>query len=395
VHFETRLGGGERKRRPALSAQLPDDEDFGQTTFSPRRLPDLSQASDLADYIVVTKGDTTLARIELDSVPLTIGREAGQTIVLADTEVSRRHARVATVDGRVVVEDLGSTNGCFLNGQRLAAAAALKEGSVLRIGSHLLKYERRSRQDVERSAALERDLAKANSYVLALLPPPLTEGPVLVDWRFVPSAQLGGDAFGYYWLDPTTFVFYLLDVSGHGVGSAMHSVTALNVLRQRALPRVDFTNPADVLASLNNRFQMASHNGLFFTMWYGVYRTDNRQLRYASAGHHAAYLVSANRRASQPLGTPALMIGVIPDVEYDVAQTEVPQNSTLHLFSDGVFEIVTLQQNRWSLTDFEPLLLQPALPKVSEPERLYQAVKQAAGPNPLDDDFSLVTLTFP
>ena len=86
---------------------------------------------------------------------------------------------------------------------------------------------------------------------LSLLPAPLTTGPVRADWRFLPSTQLGGDAFGYDWLDQDTLVFYLIDVSGHGAGSAMHSVTVLNVLRQRALPDVDFRNPAEVLASLN------------------------------------------------------------------------------------------------------------------------------------------------
>lgn len=370
------------------------DEDFGQTTFSPAgRGLEASPAQDLSHYIVATRNGDVIARVELGEAPITIGREAGQALVLSDTEVSRRHARVTFARGEVLVEDLGSTNGIFLNGQRLGAPAMLKEGASLRIGSHLFKYERRSRQDVERAAALERDLHRASSYVLSLLPPPLTEGPVRVDWRFIPSAQLGGDAFGYYWLDPGTFVFYLLDVSGHGAGSAMHSVTVLNVLRQRALPRVDFANPAEVLASLNNRFRMETHNGLFFTIWYGVYQTADRQLKYASAGHHAAYLVDADRRTSQPLGMSALMIGAVPDLDYDVAEVTVPAGSTVHLFSDGIFEVVT-PQGRWSLTDFEPLLLQTPLPNTSEPARLCQAVRTVTGPDPLDDDASLMSLTF-
>jgi serine phosphatase RsbU (regulator of sigma subunit) len=371
------------------------DEDFGQTTFSPGGRPlDATHASDLSHYLVAARNGETVARVELGNAPLTIGREAGQALVLADTEVSRRHARVTFASGEVLVEDLGSTNGCFLNGQRLSAATTLKEGASLRIGSHLLKYERRSRQDVDREAALERDLKRASSYVLSLLPPPLTDGPVRVDWRFIPSAQLGGDAFGYYWLDPGTFVFYLLDVSGHGAGSAMHSVTVLNVLRQRALPRVDFANPAEVLASLNNRFLMETHNGLFFTIWYGVYHTADRLLKYASAGHHASYLVEADRRASQPLGMSALMIGAVPDLDYEVAEVTMPAGSALHVFSDGIFEVAT-PTGRWSLTDFEPLLLQPPLSNTSEPERVYQIVRSATGPVPFDDDVSLMTLTFP
>ena len=192
--------------------------------------------------------------------------------------------------------------------------------------------------------------------MFSLLPEPLTSGPVRAEWRFVPSTQLGGDAFGYYWLDPRTFVFYLVDVSGHGAGSAMHSVTVMNVLRQRALPDVDFRNPAAVLTSLNARFPMDSHDGLFFTMWYGVYDAGDRTLRYASAGHHPAYLVAPDRQAAHPLGMSALMIGAFPGYEYKVQQTIVPPDSRLYLFSDGVFEISTKDEQRWDLAHFLPLL---------------------------------------
>ena len=376
-------------------SMMPDDEEIGQTILFTGHIGlDAVRPPDLANYVVVTKAGETIARLELGAAPLTIGRDASQALVLIDTEVSRRHARIIC-DREVVIEDLGSTNGTFLNGQRLTAPATLKEGSVARLGSHLLKFERRSREDVDRDAALERDLQKARTYVLSLLPAPIASGAVRVDWRFVPSAQLGGDAFGYYWLDPDRFVFYLLDVSGHGVGSAMHSVTVLNVLRQRALPRVDFGEPNEVLASLNNSFQLASHNGLFFTIWYGVYHTGSRRLRYASGGHHDAYLVHADRIRSEPLGTPALLIGAVSDVDYGVAEVTVPEGAALYVFSDGLFEIVTKQQQRWSLTDFEPLLTASTRPATSEAERLYQAVRESAREGPLDDDASVMVLTFP
>ena len=174
----------------------------------------------------------------------------------------------------------------------------------------------------------------------------------------------------------------------------MHSVTVLNVLRQRALPDVDFRNPAAVLSSLNERFQMDSHNGMYFTMWYGVYRPGDRTLTFDSAGHHPAFLVAPERQESQPLGAPALMIGAMPASDYQVQQTTVPTGSALYLFSDGVVEFETKDEKQWSLTDFLPLLLEQPHPGTSEAERLYQVVTQAARPGPLDDDFSLVVLTF-
>jgi sigma-B regulation protein RsbU (phosphoserine phosphatase) len=150
-----------------------------------------------------------------------------------------------------------------------------------------------------------------------------------------------------------------------------------------------------VLTSLNARFQMHLYSGLFFTMWYGVYRVQDRTLAYSSAGHHPAFVVPPDRGTTHALGVPALMIGAVPDGTYETQETTIPAGSALYLFSDGVFEIVTAEQKRWGLSDFLPLLLEQPLPGTSEPERIYRAVTQTAAPGPLDDDFSLMVLTFP
>ncbi len=373
------------------------DDDRGERTMFVTRdslLNAMAAAEPLPHFLVVLEGTAQGKRLEIGAEPINIGRGLQQTIVCEDREVSRLHARVTLVNGAVVAEDL-STNGTFVDGQRITGSVTLKEGATIRLGAQMIKYERRSRADVKKAEELDRDIRKATDYVHSLLPAPLRSGPVLTEWCFVPSAQLGGDAFGYDWLDADTFIFYLVDVSGHGVGSAMHSVSVLNVLRQRALPLVDFKKPDEVLASLNQRFPTSEHNGLYFTMWYGVYRVKNRVLSYGTAGHGPAMMVPADKSDTQPLGMPALMIGMLPDQTYDVAETPVAPGSTVFLFSDGAYEIVTKDEERWDLENFLPLMLAPAVPGTTEPRRLYQAVKQASRPGPLDDDFSLVALTFP
>ena len=376
----------------------PDEEPEYERTIFISRKP-AAEATPVADavghYLVVLEGSVPGRRLEIGSEILTIGRGIKQTLVVDDPDVSRVHLRVSLVAGEVVAEDMDSTNGTFVDGKPIKGAVTLKDGCVLRMGGQVIKYERRSRQDVKRTEELNRDIQKATDYVWSLLPAPIGNGQVLAEWRFVPSTQLGGDAFGYYWLDASTFVFYLVDVSGHGVGAAMHSVTVLNVLRQRALPHVDFKNPAEVLSSLNARFPMDSHNGLYFTMWYGVYNASTRTLAYGSAGHHPAFLVPIDRHEAQPLGMPALMIGILPDQAYEVQETVVPPGSRLFLFSDGAYEIVTKDQQRWGLSEFLPLLLDPVVPGQPETERVYRRVREAAASGPLEDDFSLIAVTFP
>lgn len=382
-------------RKLTVLSMTPLDDDYSSTIFSVgTSAPAPADVDTLGHYLVAIDGTEPGLIVEIDREPLTIGRDTRQGLVFADTALSRLHARVTRVGAQLLVEDCGSTNGTTVDGVRIGTPALLDLGGVIQLGRQTLKFEQRSRREVERAQELRRDLQKARTYVLSLLPGPLETGPVLARWQFHPSAQLGGDAFGYYWVDQDTFVLYLLDVSGHGAGAAMLSVTVLNVLRQRALPGVDFGDPSQVLSSLNDRFQMDSHDGMYFTIWYGVYRVPARTLNYAVAGHHAAYLVPADRSISEPLGRPDLMIGAVPDLQYEMQQVEVPVGSTLHLFSDGVFEVVTKEGGQWTLADFLPHLLDPAASGGSGPEHLHAVVKSVARPGPFDDDFSLVTVTF-
>ena len=145
----------------------------------------------------------------------------------------------------------------------------------------LLERNEAFRRLNESQKILEKELSDAADYVRSLLPLPLNNG-IKSDWRFLPSMQLGGDAFGYHWLDERTFAIYLLDVCGHGVGAALHSLSVINALRTQNLPKTDFHNPSSVLSALNRAFQMENHNNLFFTIWYGVFDTETRQIIYAS-----------------------------------------------------------------------------------------------------------------
>lgn len=77
------------------------------------------------------------------SEEVTIGRAPGCSVALADdTFVSQLHARVYIRDGRPFVEDLGSTNGTFLNQTRLTKVAPLRRGDRLRVGETVLEISR-------------------------------------------------------------------------------------------------------------------------------------------------------------------------------------------------------------------------------------------------------------
>jgi pSer/pThr/pTyr-binding forkhead associated (FHA) protein len=67
--------------------------------------------------------------------PFELGRDKRMDLVLLDPEVSRRHARFESHDGVAYVEDLGSSNGTFLNGRRVTEAVEVREGDEIDVGT--------------------------------------------------------------------------------------------------------------------------------------------------------------------------------------------------------------------------------------------------------------------
>ena len=122
------------------------------------------------------------------------------------------------------------------------------------------------------------------------------------DWQFIPSVELGGDTFGYYWLDDDHFAMYVLDVCGHGVKAALLSISAMNVLRNQTLPATDFRSPA----SGARGHQRGVPDGppqrpVLHDVVRRVRQEDTRQLTYANGGHPSAILIagaSAETRAA-------------------------------------------------------------------------------------------------
>ena len=241
------------------------------------------------------------------------------------------------------------------------------------------------------------ELKEAAQYVKSLLPSPLDDGRVRIDWRFVTSTSLGGDAFGYGWIDDDHLQVYLLDVCGHGVGAALLSVTVMNVIRSGSLQGTDFRDPAEVLSALNEAFPMARQNGSYFTIWYGVYRPSTRRLVHASGGHPAALLLHgpAGAAPAERLRAPNLIIGFVPGKRFVSEEVDVPAGARLFLFSDGVYEVDLPDNQVWAFDDFAAFLERPPSDGASRMDDLLAEARRLQGSETLPDDFSILEAVFP
>lgn len=253
---------------------------------------------------------------------------------------------------------------------------------------------KRAEQELQRAfAESNRHLSEAAEYVRTLLPKPMNTRSIRTDWRFVPSAALGGDCLGYHWLDDDHFSVYLVDVSGHGVSAALLAVTITNVLRSRSLKDVDFRKPDQVLGSLNEVFPMEEQNDMYFTIWYGVLSPTTRTLVYSSGGHPPALLLNrtseGNVRTDRLL-TPNIFVGGMTGIEFKTGQVDLPGPCRLYIYSDGVYEIERDDGTLWGLNNLERFIRTSSTENESVLDSLLHHVVELNRTDSLEDDLSIL-----
>ena len=92
--------------------------------------------------LVVTQGALSGTTVRLGDQPVTLGRSQDSTIVLDDDYVSSRHARFVPRDGQWLVEDMGSTNGTYLDRTKVTSATPVKIGMPIRIGKTVVELRK-------------------------------------------------------------------------------------------------------------------------------------------------------------------------------------------------------------------------------------------------------------
>jgi phosphoserine phosphatase RsbU/P len=250
---------------------------------------------------------------------------------------------------------------------------------------------------METQEILNNDLLEAAEYVRSLLPEALSMGPIAARWCFIPSTHLGGDAFGYHWLDDDHFVMYLLDVCGHGVGAALLSISIMNMIRSGSLPNATFHDPGSVLKALNERFQMDTQHDKYFTIWYGVYHKGTRRLVFGSAGHPPPVLItgpSGKESIVQKLKAVGAPIGWDIDNIFENASCQCDDSARLYIFSDGTYEIKKSGGALMTHQEFTEVLAASAEKGTGALDEIVSAVRGIQGSESFDDDFSLLEITF-
>lgn len=275
--------------------------------------------------------------------------------------------------------------------------------TLIAIARDVTERKRAEVQLASLNARMKRDLDAAAQIQRELLPHELPDSKFArFAWVYRPCDELGGDSLNVFQLDPQHIGMFVLDVSGHGVRSALLSVSLTHALT----PRVDrssivtrpdtgerfIVSPMDVAAQLNRMFPMRSDAAQFATMLYGILDTEHRQFRYTNVGHPAPVLVRPGEPpfADESSGPP---IGVFEDAVYEERTIPLQTGDRLFFYSDGLIEAHSPESELFGMRRLLDLLLASRTATLDEVVRsLENHVVSWTGQASLQDDLSILAI---
>jgi len=248
---------------------------------------------------------------------------------------------------------------------------------------------------------LHTELQAASELQLSLLPTVSDVHPRFsLDWLVLPSRYLAGDNLNYFMMQDRYLIFYHLDVAGHGVASALLSVTLNQLLSpQPGSPMVRFdpnlelkriVPPVDVVSELNRRFQPQGDG--YFTIIYGVLDTETNLIRFCQAGHPSAIKIRKDGTAIE-VGEGGFPVGLWPEMTYDETQVELNPGERLVLYSDGILACQNADGEEYSMERLKWLLIENAKKSLKETlQALEDDLYAWRGAGEFPDDISLLLL---
>ena len=175
-----------------------------------------------------------------------------------------------------------------------------------------------------------RDLPSAAELQKRLLPNPIELQNYTVETFFQPSAYLSGDWFDYWKISDKEVMFYLADVSGHGVTSSLLT-SWMAAFHGRA------KTPRELIKKLNGML-VQENIEKHITMIAGILNLETHQLRWSSAGHYPPAIIFEPNQVPKILHTSSFPLGLTEELEVEEHECVLNRHARFIICSDGALE---------------------------------------------------------
>lgn len=251
----------------------------------------------------------------------------------------------------------------------------------------------RNQELMQKQKILNEDLNAAAVIQQSLLPINFPAIPnVKMSWFCSPCAFVGGDICSALQMDHDSTAFYILDVSGHGVPSAMVTVSITQYLQQKLLSSLN--SPKQVLTGLNKDYPFEKFN-MFSTIFYMILNSKNGKLRYSSAGHPPAIYLSKDKPLTLLDDANGAVIGLTTDSTYDEKEISLQNGDKFILYTDGVVEFCNLHGKRYGDERLFSLLEQVKTHSLEDIiQHIRNSIKEFGETKAAQDDISVLGIEF-
>jgi sigma-B regulation protein RsbU (phosphoserine phosphatase) len=210
-----------------------------------------------------------------------------------------------------------------------------------------------------------------------------------IQWaaHYQPLDPLGGDHYDFAQPDDRRFGVFIADATGHSIPAALVAI----MTRAAFIGATRTTlQPAAVLAGMNRRLYGLTGEH-FVSAFYGVYDRQSRAFSYANAGHPFPRRYDRAAGRCQPLAMAGLLLGVMPEADYEEASVHLNAGDRLLFFTDGVTECRGPDQETFGERRVEEVLAQNHEQSARTlVQRLVDRLTSFRGAMPLRDDITVL-----
>lgn len=216
-----------------------------------------------------------------------------------------------------------------------------KQELLIKVKNHLALYEARKEIE-ERNRVMAREMGMASQLQRSLLPEDFpTCDDIVFSALYKPVSPAGGDFYDVIDLGRSKIGFAEVDVSGHGVASAM--VGAMFKMAFQSFARTT-DSPAELLQVINDQMFRVLPDSDFLTVFYGVVDLKTLELVYTNAGHPMPFLFKHDLGEVLELGVGGPLVGVVRGTDYEEGKVQLAKGDKILIFTDGVTETLSGHQ---------------------------------------------------
>jgi len=258
----------------------------------------------------------------------------------------------------------------------------------------LVKYIEELKKTTTMKAIIENELKVASDIQQSMLPkifPPYPDrNDIDIYGSLISAKEVGGDLFDFYVRDDMLF-FCIGDVSGKGIPASLLMTVTRSQFRTIS---GHLDSPEKIAIEMNNLMSEGNESGMFVTFFIGCLILDTGRLKYCCCGHNPPLII--DDKVSQLPVVFQLPIGAMKDIEYELQEIQLTENSTIFLYTDGLTEAETIDHDPFG----EERMLNTANDVLKNGEytpktlinRMLDEVHKFVGDAPQSDDLTMLAV---